>query len=202
MVRSQQKPYYPANTGEGLNVKMSLITERLVSKVKKAANADNNRYYPPEAGVELRGNVGEQSFDPASTEGKDGNKVNTSNLLEKVLDRENLNHGYKRVKKNGGSHGVDGMKVDELLPYLKQHGESLKQSLLAGNYRPQPVRRVEIPKPDGGIRLLGIPTVVDRMIQQAIAQVLSPIFEKEFSKHSYGFRPGCNAHQAIEQAEQ
>ncbi len=201
MVRSQQKPYYPANTGEGLNVKMSLITERLVSKVKKAANADNNRYYPPEAGVELRGNVGEQSFDPASTEGKDGNKVNTSNLLEKVLDRENLNHGYKRVKKNGGSHGVDGMKVDELLPYLKQHGESLKQSLLAGNYRPQPVRRVEIPKPDGGIRLLGIPTVVDRMIQQAIAQVLSPIFEKEFSKHSYGFRPGCNAHQAIEQAQ-
>ncbi len=97
---------------------------------------------------------------------------------------------------------MDGMKVGELLPYLKQHGESLKQSLLAGNYRPQPVRRVEIPKPDGGIRLLGIPTVVDRMIQQAIAQVLSPICEKEFSKHSYGFRPGCNAHQAIEQAEQ
>ena len=180
---------------------MSLITERLVSKVKKAAHTDNNRHYPPEIGVELRGKEGEQSFAPASTEGKDGNKVNTSNLFEKVLDRENLNHAYKRVKKNGGSHGVDGMKVEELLPYLKQHGESLKQSLLAGNYRPQPVRRVEIPKPDGGIRLLGIPTVVDRMIQQAIAQVLSPIFEKEFSKHSYGFRPGCNAHQAIEQAE-
>ena len=180
---------------------MSLITERLVSKAKKAAHTDNNRHYPPEIGVELRGKEGEQSFAPASTEGKDGNKVNTSNLFEKVLDRENLNHAYKRVKKNGGSHGVDGMKVEELLPYLKQHGESLKQSLLAGNYRPQPVRRVEIPKPDGGIRLLGIPTVVDRMIQQAIAQVLSPIFEKEFSKHSYGFRPGCNAHQAIEQAE-
>ena len=181
---------------------MSLITERLVSKAKKAAHTDNNRHYPPEIGVELRGKEGEQSFAPASTEGKDGNKVNTSNLFEKVLDRENLNHAYKRVKKNGGSHGVDGMKVEELLPYLKQHGESLKQSLLAGNYRPQPVRRVEIPKPDGGIRLLGIPTVVDRMIQQAIAQVLSPICEKEFSKHSYGFRPGCNAHQAIEQAEQ
>ena len=180
---------------------MSLITERLVSKVKKAAHTDNNRHYPPEIGVELRGKEGEQSFAPASTEGKDGNKVNTSNLLEKVLDRENLNHVYKRVKKNGGSHVMDGMKVEELLTYHKKHGESLKQSLLAGNYRPQPVRRVEIPKPDGGIRLLGIPTVVDRMIQQAIAQVLSPIFEKEFSKHSYGFRPGCNAHQAIEQAE-
>jgi RNA-directed DNA polymerase len=173
-----------------------------VSKVKKAANADNNRHYPPEAGVELRGKVGEQSLAPALSGGKDGNKVNTSNLLEKVLDRENLNHAYKRVKKNDGSHGVDGMKVDELLPYLKQHGESLKQSLLEGKYRPQPVRRVEIPKPDGGIRLLGIPTVVDRMIQQAIAQVLSPIFEKEFSKYSYGFRPGRNAHQAIEQAKQ
>ncbi len=191
----------PQKTGEGLNVKMSLRIERLVSKVKKAANADNNRHYPPEVGVELRGKEGEQSFDPASTEGKDGNKVNTSRMLEKVLDRENLNHAYKRVKKNGGSHGVDGMKVEELLSYLKQHGASLKQSILAGNYRPQPVRRVEIPKPDGGIRLLGIPTVVDRMIQHAIAQVLSPIFEREFSKHSYGFRPGCNAHQAIEQAQ-
>jgi RNA-directed DNA polymerase len=83
---------------------------------------------------------------------------------------------YKRVKKNRGSHGVDGMKVDELLLYLKQHGENIKQNLLDGKYRPQPVRRVEIPKPDGGIRLLGIPTAVDRMIQQAIAQVLSSIY--------------------------
>jgi RNA-directed DNA polymerase len=128
--------------------------------------------------------------------------MNTSKLLEKVLERENLNLAYKRVKKNGGSHGVDGMKVDELLPYLKSHGENLKQTLLEGKYRPQPVRRVEIPKPDGGIRLLGIPTAVDRMIQQALAQVLSPIFEKEFSKYSYGFRPGRSAHDAIRQAEQ
>jgi len=173
-----------------------------VSKVKKAANADNNRHYPPEAGVELRGKEGERSFAPASAEGEDGNKVNASQMLEKVLDRENLNLAYKRVKKNGGSHGVDGMKVDELLPYLKRQGESLKRSLLEGKYRPQPVRRVEIPKPEGGIRLLGIPTVVDRMIQQAIAQVLSPIFEEEFSKYSYGFRPGRGAHQAIEQARQ
>jgi group II intron reverse transcriptase/maturase len=172
-----------------------------VSRVKKAANSARKRDYPPEAGVELRGKVGEQSLEPASPEGKDGNKVDTSNLLEKVLDKGNLNLAYKRVKKNDGSHGVDGMKVDELLPYLKQHGENLKQTLLEGNYRPQPVRRVEIPKPDGGIRLLGIPTAIDRMIQQAIAQVLSPIFEKEFSKYSYGFRSCRNAHQAIEQAQ-
>jgi RNA-directed DNA polymerase len=152
--------------------------------------------------VELRVKVGEQSIAPASAEGEDGNKVNTSKMLEKVLNRENLNLAYKRVKKNGGSHGVDGMKAEELLPYLKQHGKSIKQSILEGKYRPQPVRRVEISKPEGGIRLLGIPTVLDRMIQQAIAQVLSPIFEKEFSDYSYGFRPGRNAQRAIQQAQQ
>ena len=189
---------------EGLNVKRSLNTERLVSKVKKAANPVIKRDYPPEVGVELQGKMGEQNIAPASTadEDEDKNRVNTGMMLEQVLDRENLNFAYKRVKKNNGSHGVDGMKVVELLPYLKQHGEHIKQSILEGKYRPQAVRRVEIPKPDGGIRLLGIPTAVDRMIQQAIAQVLSPVFEKEFSKHSYGFRPGCNAHQAIEQAQQ
>ncbi len=181
---------------------MSLKSEGLVSDVKRAANPAGKRDYPPEAGVELRGKEGERSIVSALTEGEDGNKVNTSTMLEEVLDRVNLNLAYKRVRKNVGSHGVDGMKVDELLPYLKQHGESLKQSLLEGKYRPQPVRRVEIPKPDGGKRLLGIPTAVDRMIQHAIAQVLSPIFEKEFSKYSYGFRPGRNAHQAIEQAQQ
>ena len=173
-----------------------------MSRVKKAANPAKKRDYLPEAGVELRGKEGEHSYAPASAEEEDGNKVNTGKLLEKVLDRENLNLAYKRVKKNGGSHGVDGMKVEELLPYLKQHGENLIQALLEGKYRPQPVRRVEIPKPDGGIRLLGIPTAVDRMIQQALAQVLSSIFEIEFSNYSYGFRPGRNAHQAIEQAQQ
>jgi len=173
-----------------------------VNRAKKAANPAKERDYPPDTGVELRCKEGEHSYAPASTEEEDGNKVDTGKLLEKVLDRENLNLAYKRVKKNGGSHGVDGMKVDELLPYLRQHGENLKQTLLEEKYRPQPVRRVEIPKPDGGIRLLGIPTAVDRMIQQAIAQVLSPIFEKEFSNYSYGFRPGRNAHDAIKQAEQ
>ncbi len=127
--------------------------------------------------------------------------MNTSKLLERVIGRNNLNLAYKRVKRNGGSHGVDGMTVEELLSYLRRHGDRLKQDLLEGKYRPQPVRRVEIPKPDGGVRLLGVPTVVDRLIQQAIAQVLIPVFEKEFSDYSYGFRPGKSAHDAIKQAQ-
>jgi RNA-directed DNA polymerase len=187
--------------GEGLNVKKSLNYVGLVSKVKKAANPAMKRDYPPEAGEELRGKEGEQSYAPVSSEGEDNRTENTSKMLEQVLTRDNMNLAYRRVKKNEGSPGVDGMKVDELLSYLKQQGEQLKVSLLEGKYRPQPVRRVEISKPDGGIRLLGIPTVLDRMIQQAIAQVLSPIFEKEFSDYSYGFRPGRNAHQAIKRAE-
>lgn len=135
-------------------------------------------------------------------EEKDRITMDTSKLLEKVIDRNNLNLAYKRVKRNGGSHGVDGMKVEELLPYLKQHGDQIRHDLLDGKYRPQPVRRVEIPKPDGGgVRLLGVPTVVDRMIQQAIAQVLTPVFEKEFSNYSYGFRPGKSARDAIKQAQ-
>ena len=102
-------------------------------------------------------------------------------LLERILSRENLNLAYKRVKANKGSHGVDGMTVDELLPYLKQHGETIRQRILVGEYDPQPVRRVEIPKPDGGVRQLGIPTVMDRLIQQAIAQELNKIFDPDFS---------------------
>jgi RNA-directed DNA polymerase len=121
-------------------------------------------------------------------------------LLERILNRDNLNIAYKRVKRNKGSHGVDGMTVEELLPYLTEHGDELRESILTGKYKPQAVRRVEIPKPDGGVRLLGIPTVVDRVIQQAAAQILSPIYEKKFSDSSYGFRPGRSAQQAIEQS--
>lgn len=118
-------------------------------------------------------------------------------LLEKIISKENLNEAFIRVKKNKGSHGIDKMGVDELLPYLKRHGEELKQSIANGSYKPNPVRRVEIPKDNGKTRPLGIPTVVDRMIQQAISQVLTPIFEKKFSENSYGFRPNRSAHQAI-----
>jgi RNA-directed DNA polymerase len=138
---------------------------------------------------------------PAETDGQDNGRASTFDLLERILTRENLNAAYKQVMRNKGSHGVDGMKVEELLPYLKENSGKLIEELKAGTYRPKPVRRVEIPKPDGGVRLLGIPTVVDRMIQQAIAQILSPIFDPEFSASSFGFRPGRGAHQAIKRAQ-
>ena len=173
-----------------------------MSKTKKAANpGKQSRDLPKEGGAELRSTLGEPSIASALPEEKDRITMDTSNLLEKVVDRNNLNLAYKRVKKNGGSHGVDGMKVEELLTHLKQHGNNLRGEILEGKYRPQPVRRVEIPKPDGGVRMLGVPTVVDRLIQQAIAQVLTPVFEREFSDYSYGFRPGKSAQDAIKQAQ-
>ncbi|WP_057871420.1 group II intron reverse transcriptase/maturase [Liquorilactobacillus ghanensis] len=117
----------------------------------------------------------------------------------RVLDRNNLNQAYLRVKRNKGVAGLDGMSVDDLLPYLKAHRQKLLDSLANGTYRPMPVKRVEIPKPNGGKRKLGIPTVVDRLIQQAVAQVLTPIFEQVFSDSSFGFRPHRSAHDAIRQ---
>ncbi len=129
-------------------------------------------------------------------------KMDTEAFLERVLDRNNLNQAFKRVKQNGGSAGIDGMTVDQMLPYLKMHGSSLLEELASGKYRPQPVKRVEIPKPDGGKRLLGVPTVIDRMVQQAIVQVLQPIFEPTFSDSSFGFRPKRSAQQAIKRAKE
>jgi group II intron reverse transcriptase/maturase len=125
-----------------------------------------------------------------------------SAILERILQRKNLNAAYERVKRNGGAAGIDGMRVDEMLAYLKEHGRELVESIREGTYRPQPVRRVEIPKPDGGIRLLGVPTVIDRMVQQAVVQILQPIFERTFSESSYGFRPNRDAHQAIRKARE
>src|SRR5690606_35997960 len=115
---------------------------------------------------------------------------------------DNLNEAFKRVKANKGSHGVDGMGVDELLQYLRDHGETIKAQILDGKYRPNPVRRVEIPKENGKKRNLGIPTVVDRVIQQAIAQVLTPIYEKQFSDNSFGFRPRRSTHHAMKRSQQ
>lgn len=131
---------------------------------------------------------------------KDYVKNGEEDLLKRILTRENLNNAFMRVKQNGGAAGIDGMNVDEMLTYLREHRESFLKSILDETYRPKPVRRVEILKPDGGTRLLGVPTVVDRMIQQAITQILSPIYEKNFSENSYGFRPKRSAHQAIRQA--
>src|SRR5271154_5820652 len=122
--------------------------------------------------------------------------------MERVCQRENLWQALKRVKGNGGSPGIDGMTVDDLTDYLKQHWLAIREQLLSGTYQPQPVRRVEIRKPDGGVRKLGIPTVLDRMIQQAVMQVLQRSWDHTFSESSYGFRPGRSAHHAVAQAQQ
>lgn len=121
-------------------------------------------------------------------------------LMIQILDTKNLNQAIKRVCQNKGKPGVDGMTVDEMKLYFVKYGDELRKKILARKYKPQPVLRVEIPKPNGGTRLLGIPTVVDRVVQQAIAQVLTPIFDKDFSTFSYGFRPNKQAEMAIQQA--
>lgn len=123
-------------------------------------------------------------------------------LMEAVVERGNLMLAYERVVKNKGAAGVDGLTVAEFKDHLKRYWPTIKAKLLAGEYIPSPVRRVDIPKPQGGVRTLGIPTLTDRLIQQALHQVLSPIFEADFSEHSYGFRPGRNAHQAVKAAQQ
>jgi RNA-directed DNA polymerase len=122
--------------------------------------------------------------------------------MERVVERHNLLRALARVKANGGSPGIDGMTVEALPDYLRQHWPEIRAALLAGRYRPSPVRRVDIPKPGGGVRKLGIPTVLDRLIQQAVLQVLQPEWDTTFSDHSYGFRPGRSAHQAIARAQQ
>ncbi len=129
-------------------------------------------------------------------------EVATTGLMEAVVERGNLWLAYQRVVENKGAAGVDQLAVSELKDHLKRHWPTIRARLLAGDYQPQPVRRVDIAKPQGGVRTLGIPTVVDRLIQQALHQVLQPIFEPTFSEASYGFRPGRNAHQALRQARQ
>jgi len=124
----------------------------------------------------------------------------TEHLMEEVCQRDNLNQAYRRVRSNKGAPGMDGMTIQDLGPWIKQHKEELIASLLEGSYRPQPVRRVDIPKPGGGVRQLGIPTVIDRLVQQAILQVLEPLLDPTFSASSYGFRPGRGAHDALASA--
>ena len=121
-------------------------------------------------------------------------------LWERLLSPENLGRAPWRVRANGGAPGVDGMTTGELVPWLREHWASVRQALDAGTYRPSPVRRVVIPKPGGGERLLGVPTCLDRLIQQAIAQVLTPVFDPQFSGSSFGFRPGRSARQAVKVA--
>ena len=135
---------------------------------------------------------------PARDEGQSNAEAG---LWEQVWERQNLLRALRRVESNRGAPGVDGMTVEELRPYIVAHWHEIREALEGGRYRPSPVRRVGIPKPEGGERQLGIPTVLDRFIQQAVAQVLTPLFESCFSPHSYGFRPGRSAHAAVKQAQ-
>ena len=122
-------------------------------------------------------------------------------LMEEVCERENLQRAWQRVRRNKGAPGPDGMTIDDAKSYLREHWPDIRSRLLKGDYQPQPVKRVEIPKPDGGVRKLGVPSVVDRLIQQALLQVLQEQWDPTFSEHSYGFRPGRSAHQAVAQAQ-
>ena len=132
-----------------------------------------------------------------SSETERKERMDTSSLMEQILSNDNLNGACLQVVRNKGAEGVDGMKYTELKEHLAKNGETIKEQLRTRKYKPQPVRRVEIPKPDGGVRNLGVPTVTDRFLQQAIAQVLTPIYEEQFHDHSYGFRPNRCAQQAI-----
>ena len=135
------------------------------------------------------------------TEARDEGEASTG-LWERIFERRNLFAALERVERNGGAAGIDGMPVEELRPYLKEHWLGIRETLDQQTYRPNPVRLKEIEKPDGGVRRLGIPTVKDRFIQQAITQALTPLFEPRFSEQSYGFRPGRSAHQAVLQAQE
>jgi RNA-directed DNA polymerase len=130
-------------------------------------------------------------------ESKEEKETSVSQLMEEILSRENMTLAYKKVKAKKGANGVDGISVDEIHDYLKENWPSIKERIQKRKYKPQPVLRVEIPKPDGGVRKLGIPTVVDRIIEQAIVQVITPVVEPYFSDYSYGFRPGRRAQQAV-----
>ncbi|GHU61699.1 group II intron reverse transcriptase/maturase [Spirochaetia bacterium] len=171
---------------------------------QKTANLNSRETgYPREDRVEPEGTCGARSIEVPGIMGGDsvGGRKPDGNLLEQVLSTKNMFDACERVIRNGGAAGVDGMRVEELQPYLIAHYQELSESIRGGWYKPNPVRRVEIPKPDGGKRLLGVPTVIDRMVQQAMVQVLQPIFEQTFSDSSYGFRPGRSAHQAIKRAK-
>jgi RNA-directed DNA polymerase len=143
----------------------------------------------------------ERSSDPAP-DGTAAHPANAGDLWEQFLARGNLAEALRRVEQNAGAPGIDGMSTEELRPWLKDHWPLVRSMLDAGTYRPQPVRRVMIPKPSGGMRKLGVPAAVDRLICQAIAQVLTPIFDPRFHPHSFGFRPGRSQHQAVERARQ
>jgi RNA-directed DNA polymerase len=144
---------------------------------------------------------GHQGTEPPVAKPAPERPAGAEQLMEEVCDRGNLVRAWKRVRSNRGSPGVDGMTIEGAKAYLREHWPNIRSQLLSGTYQPQPVKRVEIPKPDGGVRKLGVPCVVDRLIQQALLQVLQERWDPTFSEHSYGFRPGRSAHQAVAQAQ-
>src|SRR5437870_1635885 len=146
--------------------------------------------------------VGREETESLSAVHEPESPASTNRLMEEICERENLKQALQQVKANKGSAGVDGMTVGGITDYLKQHWPAIREQLLSGTYEPKPVRRVEIPKPDGGVRQLGIPTVVDRIVQHAVMQVLQKQWDPTFSDSSYGFRPERSAHQAVAQAQQ
>jgi group II intron reverse transcriptase/maturase len=174
----------------------------------KAANGKYEDRQPPKAGCSQKVSAEQREYAKASDcertaeNNNTGTTLGADDLLERILERNNLNMAYKRVKSNKGAGGVDKMSVDELLPYLRENRERFIEQIRTGKYKPNPVRRVEIPKEEKGkVRPLGIPTVVDRVIQQAITQVLTPMFEPQFSENSFGFRPKRSAHDALKQCK-
>ena len=169
--------------------------------MKKAEIPIRNLAVEVEMEVRDKQKMQSKTVDLLNRESVNDELLDTSSLLEDVLERNNMLEAMYRVIRNKGSHGIDGMKTDELREHVKRTWVTVKSKLLEGKYNPSPVRRVEIPKPDGGIRLLGIPTVQDRMIQQAIAQVLNRIYEPTFSESSFGFRTNRGAKNAIKQSE-
>lgn len=144
---------------------------------------------------------GRQGAEPLVAASERESPASTRQLMEEVCDRENLIRAWQRVRRNKGGPGVDGMTIDAARGHLREHWPDIRSQLLRGDYQPQPVKRVEIPKPDGGVRKLGVPCVVDRLIQQALLQVLQKRWDPTFSEHSFGFRPGRSAHQAVAQAQ-
>src|SRR6516165_3015802 len=146
--------------------------------------------------------AGREDIESHSVANESERPANTNRIMEEVCERTNLKEALRQVRGNKGSAGVDRMTVDQLGDYLKQHWPDIREQLLNGTYEPKPVRRVEIPKPDGGVRKLGIPTVLDRFIQQAVMQVLQRQWNPTFSQYSYGFRPRRSAHHAVAQAQQ
>src|SRR5262252_4331653 len=166
----------------------------------KQQNIQKQLAFPDALTGEAREALREETESSSAASGTE-HPARTDRLMEEICEPENLKEALRQVKANKGSAGVDRMTVGQLADYLKQHWPAIREQLLSGTYEPKPVRRVEIPKPDGGMRKLGIPTVLDRFIQQAVMQVLQRRWDATFSENSYGFRPGRSAHQAVEQAQ-